>query len=410
MSGETILVVDDSPTICKLVELSLTKAGYRVETARTGEGGIEAAQTRPPDLILLDFLLPDLKGDDVCRAISANMRLASVPVIVMSAKGEEISECFAVMPNVVNIISKPFAPEALLAVVNHTLEKAAEEPDRVLPKTESDRGLDLTVLLTGQAKEESQSPPAGDTSAALAGDLAIVSIADVLMLLQDRGYTGTVHLTHGRMQMDIYLGQGRVQFAGAHGVAEEFLLGRFLVGGGFLNPDELAAALEDRRKAGGGELLGAFLCGQGRLAPANLRKAMAKQTSALVFESLRWGSGRFSFLPASELPQVARDASLELPVDGLILEGLRRVEEWRVIEQEIRDFDMTFVRNEDKMAAFSRGQLLREEVAIAELVNGKNTVRDLIQISGMGSYDVTQVLFRLLRSKLIRRRVAPVVV
>jgi DNA-binding response OmpR family regulator len=410
MSGQTILVVDDSPTICKLVELSLTKAGYQVETARTGEGGVEAAQAHPPDLILLDFLLPDLKGDDVCRAISANMRLASVPVVVMSAKGEEISECFAVMPNVVNIISKPFSPEALLAVVNHTLEKAAQEPESVLPKTESDRGLDLTVLLTGAAKDESAARTGDDQAAALAGDLAVVSIADVLMLLQDRGYTGMVHLAHGRMQMDIYLGQGRVQFAGAHGVAEEFLLGRFLVGGGFLNQDQLTAALDERRKAAGGELLGAFLCSQGLLAPAHLRKAMAKQTSALVFESLRWGSGRFSFRPASELPQVALDASLDLPVDGLILEGLRRVEEWRVIEQEIRDFDMIFVRNEDKLASFSRGQLLREEVAIAELVNGKNTVRDLIQLSGMGSYDVTQVLFRLLRSKLIRRRVAPVVV
>src|SRR5512137_2211933 len=102
MSGETILVVDDSPTICKLVELSLTKAGYRVETARTGEGGIEAAQARAPDLILLDFLLPDLKGDDVSRAMSAQVKLAEVPVIVMGAKGEDIGECFAAMPNVMN--------------------------------------------------------------------------------------------------------------------------------------------------------------------------------------------------------------------------------------------------------------------------------------------------------------------
>ena len=137
---------------------------------------------------------------------------------------------------------------------------------------------------------------------------------------------------------------------------------------------------------------------------------MAKQTAALVFESLRWGSGRFSFRPLTELPAQAREAGLALPVDGLILEGLRRVEEWRVIEQEIGDFDMTFVRNEDKLASFGRGQLLREEAAIADLVNGRNTVRDIIQISKTGSYDVTQVLFRLLRSKLIRRRVAPMVV
>lgn len=410
MSGETILVVDDSPTICKLVELSLTKASYRVETARNGESGVEAAQAHRPDLILLDFLLPDMKGDDVCRAISGNVSLASVPVIVMSAKGEEISECFAVMPNVVNIISKPFSPDALLAVVNHTLEKAEQEPASPMAKAESDNHIDLTTLMTGEAKDESPARPAVDTTAALAGDLAVVSIADVLMLLQDRGYTGTVNLMQGRAQMDIYFGQGRVEFAGAHGVAEEFLLGRFLVSGGHLSQDALAQALEERKRDGSGELLGAYLCGRGLLLPADLRKAMAKQTAALVFESLRWGGGRFTFRPTSELPAVAREASLSLAVDGLILEGLRRVEEWRVIEQEIGDFDMTFVRNEDKLAAYGRGQLLREEATIAELVNGRNTVRDLIQISKMGSYNVTQVLFRLLRSKLIRRRVAPVVV
>ncbi len=410
MSGETILVVDDSPTICKLVELSLTKAGFRVETARTGEGGIEAAQAHPPDLILLDFLLPDLKGDDVCRAISANMTLEKIPVVVMSAKGEDIGECFAVMTNVKNIISKPFSPEALLAVVGHTLEKVVKKPDSSEVETGSDSRIDLATLIPGEAKDESPPRAQPDFAAALAGDLAIVSVADVLLLLQDRGYTGSVNLSHGRARMDIYLGQGRVDFAGAQGVAEEFLLGRFLVSGGHLAPETLAQVIEDRRRDGNTQLLGAYLCSRGLLATMGLRKAMAKQTAALVFESLRWGSGRFAFRPLTDLPAQAREAALSLPVDGLILEGLRRVEEWRVIEQEIGDFDMTFVRNEDKLASFGRGQLLREEAAIADLVNGRNTVRDVIQISKLGSYDVTQVLFRLLRSKLIRRRVAPMVV
>jgi hypothetical protein len=217
-------------------------------------------------------------------------------------------------------------------------------------------------------------------------------------------------LSNGRAQLDIYLGQGRVDFAGARGISEEFLLGRFLVSGGHLSEQDLARVIAERQASDNKELLGAYLCARGMLTPAGLRKAMAKQTSALVFESLRWGSGHFAFRAQAELPAMAREAALALPVDGLILEGLRRVEEWRVIEQEIGDFDMTFVRNEDKLANVGRGQLLREEAAIAELVNGKNTVRDLIQISKMGSYDVTQVLFRLLRSKLIRRRVAPVVV
>jgi CheY-like chemotaxis protein len=234
MSGETILVVDDSPTICKLVELSLTKAGFRVETSRTGEGGIEAAQAHPPDLILLDFLLPDLKGDDVCRAISANMSLEKVPVIVMSAKGEDIGECFAVMSNVMNIISKPFSPEALLAVVSHTLEKVGKKPASSETKTGSDSRIDLATLIPGEAKDEGPARDSAEFGAALSGDLAVVSIADVLLLLQDRGYTGSVGLSHGRARMDIYLGQGRVDFAGAQGVADEFLLGRFLVSGGHL--------------------------------------------------------------------------------------------------------------------------------------------------------------------------------
>jgi len=410
MSGETILVVDDSPTICKLVELSLTKAGFRVETSRTGEGGIEAAQAHPPDLILLDFLLPDLKGDDVCRAISGNMTLAQVPVIVMSAKGEDIGECFAVMTNVKNIISKPFSPEALLAVVGHTLEKFGKKTASPAAKTGSDSRIDIASLIPGEAKDEGPGREPQEFGAALAGDLAIVSIADVLLLLQDRGYTGSVNLSHGRARMDIYLNQGRVDFAGAQGVADEFLLGRFLVSGAHLSQETLAKVIDDRRRDDNKELLGAYLCSRGLLASTGLHKAMAKQTAALVFESLRWGSGRFNFRPLTELPAQAREAALSLPVDGLILEGLRRVEEWRVIEQEIGDFDMTFVRNEDKLASFGRGQLLREEAAIADLVNGRNTVRDVIQISKMGSYDVTQVLFRLLRSKLIRRRVAPMVV
>jgi CheY-like chemotaxis protein len=410
MSGETILVVDDSPTICKLVELSLTKAGYRVETARTGEGGIEAAQAHAPDLILLDFLLPDIKGDDVCRAISTQVKLAQVPVIVMSAKGEEISECFAVMPNVMNIISKPFSPEALLAVVSHSFEKVGKTRDVVAAKQGSDSRIDLASLMPSEGKDEAEATQKPDFDAALAGDLALISISDVLLLLQDRGYTGTVALSHGRARMDVYLGQGRIEFAGAHGVADEFLLGRFLVSGGHITEDMLTKVIDDRKNEGSKELLGAYLCARRLLSQTNLRKAMAKQTAALLFESLRWGSGHFSFRVQAELPAVAREAGLALPVDGLILEGLRRVEEWRVIEQEIGNFDMTFVRNEDKLVTFGRGQLLREEAAVADLVNGRNTVRDLIQISKMGSYDVTQILFRLLRSKLIRRRVAPVVV
>ncbi len=407
MQGESILVVDDSPTILKLVELTLAKAGFRVSTADCGEHGIMAATEQPPDLLLLDYLLPDLNGDDVCRAISGNVALASVPVVVMSAKGEEAGTCFSNLASVVDILPKPFSPDALLAVVNHALEKRVPKPELVAQ--EASDHLDVSGLLPRPQEDKRAGLPLGLDGAALLGDLAVVSIADVLLLLQDRQLSGALHLVGREASIEIYVNKGRIDFAGARGVADEFLLGHFLVRGGQIERAKLDEVLAERNATPGGGLLGADLCRRGLISEAGLRKAMAQQTTALVFEGLRWGEGHFSFHPTAEPSPAAREATLGLPIDGLIMQGLRRVDEWRVIGQEIDNFDMVFVRNEDKIASFDDQRLLREEAAMLELVNGKNTVRDLIRLSKMGSYDVTQVLFRLLRCKFIRRRVAPMV-
>jgi CheY-like chemotaxis protein len=378
-----------------------------VATADCGERGILAATEQPPDLLLLDYLLPDLNGDDVCRAISGNVALASVPVVVMSAKGEEAGTCFSNLASVVDILPKPFSPDALLAVVNHALEKRVPQPEPVARET-SDH-LDVSGLLPKTQEDKPAGLPIGPDGAALLGDLAVVSIADVLLLLQDRQHSGALRLVGSEASIDIFVNKGRIDFASARGVADEFLLGHFLVRSGQIERAQLDEVLAQRSATPGGGLLGADLCRRGLISEAGLRQTMAQQTTALVFEGLRWGEGHFSFHPAAEPSPAAREATLGLPIDGLIMQGLRRVDEWRVIGQEIDNFDMVFVRNEDKIASFDDHRLLREEAAMLELVNGKNTVRDLIRLSKMGSYDVTQVLFRLLRCKFIRRRVAPVV-
>ena len=82
-----VLVIDDSPTIRKLVELSLRAGDHAVDFARTGREGVDHARQSPPDVILLDYVLPDMKGTDVCRELAIDARSADVPVIVMSGKG-----------------------------------------------------------------------------------------------------------------------------------------------------------------------------------------------------------------------------------------------------------------------------------------------------------------------------------
>jgi hypothetical protein len=141
-----------------------------------------------------------------------------------------------------------------------------------------------------------------------------------------------------------------------------------------------------------------------------VKEALVRQTQERIFELLRWPSGKFAFTVTRDLPQLAGEAALALDVDGILMEGVRRVDEWHLIEREIDDFDAVFLRNEEAVQNVGRARLTREELTVLELVNGKHSVKEIVRQSRMGSFDVSKMLFRLLSIKVIRRRVAPVAV
>ena len=91
----------------------------------------------------------------------------------------------------------------------------------------------------------------------------------------------------------------------------------------------------------------------------------------------------------------------------MLLEGFRRVDEWRVIEREIATFDEVFVRNEIKIDELPRGTLTREELAVLDEIDGRRTVRDVVRRLRMGSFDVSRIFFRLRRARMIRPRLPP---
>jgi CheY-like chemotaxis protein len=123
MAAARVLVIDDSPTIVRVVQLVLTKAGFTVEAAADGEAGLAAARAHRPDLILLDFVMPKMNGYQVCRELAADAGLRDVPVVLMSAKGDQVGERFVKVMGIVDYITKPFSPEAITAVVQHTVAK-----------------------------------------------------------------------------------------------------------------------------------------------------------------------------------------------------------------------------------------------------------------------------------------------
>jgi hypothetical protein len=249
--------------------------------------------------------------------------------------------------------------------------------------------------------------PAADDSV-LQGDLRVIPIAEVLQLLQLQGQSGVLHVARAKGKVEVYFRQGKIDLAAAAGVSDEFLLGRFIVDSQLMSKTDLEAFLKSR--APGSKLLGAQLVKLGYISEMELRQAISKQTAELIYEILRWNFGRFTFRATRDLPPVAVDAALGLDVEGILMEGFRRVDEWHLIEREIDNFDVVFLRNEDAVAQMGRGRLTREELSILELVNGKNTVKEIIRQSRMGSFDVSKMLYRLLSIKLIRRRVMPVAV
>ena len=112
-----ILAVDDSVTIRKALELILVPAGFAVEFAASGAEALDKARQLLPALLLLDFILPDLRGSEVCRELRTDPRTAHIPVVLISARGAEIRQAYEDAPNVVRYLTKPFTPDEVIAVV-----------------------------------------------------------------------------------------------------------------------------------------------------------------------------------------------------------------------------------------------------------------------------------------------------
>ncbi|MEO7734360.1 MAG: DUF4388 domain-containing protein [Kofleriaceae bacterium] len=447
MAGERILVIDDSPTITKVVQLVLTKAGYQVDTAPDGEAGLAAVRATRPDVILLDFVMPKMNGYQFCRELTADAKLRDIPVVLMSAKGDQVGERFVKVMGIVDYITKPFSPDAITAVVQHTIGKygqtshsddnpslvtgedlsATDEIDRAEARSTALAQLRYSIvhLISSDAELRQAAEAALDdaalirmlgtvdlgllaeTTPGLRGDLRVVPLAEVLQLLDVQEQSGVLTVERAGARVEIYFRRGRVDQAIASGVPDEFLLGRFVLDAGLIQRAEFEAVLEARPA---NKLIGQQLVALAHLTEADLKSCLTRQSSELIYEILRWRHGRFRFAAGVELPPSVIDAALALDVEAVLMEGYRRVDEWHLIERAIDNFEIVFLRNEDSVAQMGRGRLTRDELAVLELVNGKNTVKEIVRKSRMGSFDVSKMLYRLLSIKLVRRRVLPVAV
>lgn len=134
MAKKVILTIDDEEHILDLLEYNLEKNGYEVLRAETGEKGLAILKTMQVDLVLLDYMLPGMDGIEVLKSLRADKNLSAMPVIMLTAKGEEIDKVLGLEMGADDYISKPFGIRELLARVKallrrSSLEKIESEPE-----------------------------------------------------------------------------------------------------------------------------------------------------------------------------------------------------------------------------------------------------------------------------------------
>ncbi|MEX2276130.1 MAG: response regulator [Actinomycetota bacterium] len=120
-----VLIVDDDQVIVRLLQVNFRLEGFDVETASRGDEALAKAIADPPDVMLLDVMMPVYDGWEVCRRMRANPGTVDVPVILLSARAQDEDRARGYALGVVEYVTKPFDPAALVEVVRRTLDEAA---------------------------------------------------------------------------------------------------------------------------------------------------------------------------------------------------------------------------------------------------------------------------------------------
>src|SRR5919204_1806306 len=128
MARTRILVVDDEPDILELVQYNLGKAQYEVVGVESGEEALVQVRTTPPDLIVLDLMLPGVDGLEVCRALKRDTRTAAIPIVMLTARGEEADIVAGLELGADDYLTKPFSPRVLLARLRAVLRRQYTAP------------------------------------------------------------------------------------------------------------------------------------------------------------------------------------------------------------------------------------------------------------------------------------------
>ena len=130
-SGRNILIIEDETDVADLLSLNLRKAGFRVSTAGDGASGLQKARDDRPDFIILDLMLPKMSGLEVCRILKSDTATAQMPILMLTAKAEEIDRIVGLEFGADDYVTKPFSPREVVLRIRAILRRGEKADERL---------------------------------------------------------------------------------------------------------------------------------------------------------------------------------------------------------------------------------------------------------------------------------------
>lgn len=418
----SVLVIDDSPTVRRLVELVLSQEECEVYTARDGDEGLDIARKIIPSIILVDFIMPRMNGYKLCKIIRSDSLLKDIPLILITAKGEEVGQTFEEKFGVLHYFQKPFEPSSLVKKINEILGAPDKKPveerkpiEQFYPTALESTGeliesvdrllryyfeKEFKVLLKNLMVEVlKETKVIRSSELIISGQVRHLSVADVLQLIGTLNLSGKLTVVSTNLSSEVYLDKGQIISATVSKPGYRTFLTDLLLEEKRLKKRDLNAVISKAKKQN--LPVGRVLVQKGFITDDELMSYLKRLTEDAIFHVLSANSGYF-YLEDIPLPLNLSDIKFRIPSSAAILEGLRKLDESRLAAEIFRSDDIIpvpLITNEDAIKEIS---LVDKELKIFSLIDGKTTLKDIIIKGKLDEIEVKRICYLLQKIGLLK--------
>lgn len=380
MSDNKILVIDDSATIRRVADSYLSSAGYHVVLAATAEEGVKMAAETRPNLILLDHQLPGTTGYEVCQRLLESPDLASIPVVISSTLRKKAYAEYTELPNVVDMLPKPYSAELLTTTVSNALDTGT------LVVASQAQGTAMPEVI-----QELNDPD-------LSGTFQHFHLREVLDFLNNASKSGVLEVEAKYQRVSFYLDDGKILGVSATGVAAQELTDRLPESLQSLAP-VLNLTLTSRSCA---EIDGiSQLLDRKVLDPRLLRKLLRHQAALLAFRCFTQELLQFRFQSKRAAPPLHRKLPLDISLLALLIDGALLCDE----AQLPADLDeYVYARRATRGQNLDRSGVSAQHVKLLSLLDEARSTEDLVRQLHCDTAEVSRVLYGLSLAGLVDRQ------